>query len=780
MNPSLSDLLSQILDAMRAAGCAPHDPHKVVFGPPQSSPMHRYRIDGDKSGTANGWFIFYDDGIPAGAFGSWKSGITETWCAKRDHELTDAERAQRDKQLSDAKARRAQQEQVVRAQARQRAIELWDKSRDTVDAKHPYLLKKQIPAMGIRQLAQALVIPIRDGNGTLHSLQFIAADSGKKFLTGGATAGNSCLIGDLSDAETILICEGYATGVSLHCASGLPVICAFNAGNLKPVGAALRLRFPHAALVFCGDDDRWTDGNPGKKKAEEAAAGVNGFVIFPLFDALLLDEQSKPTDFNDLHCLLGMDQLKAQLTNALANCQAPHRLRQSFEIEIDGTEDFETLTLDLPRRIFDAGMPKATVSYLLKRIAKKTNTKVADLQEQVKQTTTPNGWKAKLRYDDNGALKLTLANLVAILNHHPDWRGALFYDEFSGDILKRKPPPYPNVRLGEWMDMDSSKTRVWLEEQFDFEKLHTSLVDEAIAVVADLHAIHVIKEYLEPLKWDGKSRLRTMAIRYFGAEDTPVHRFVMQAWMIGAVKRVYEPGSQFDNVLVLEGKQGARKTTALRVLGGSWHAESITDPGAKDSFVTLRGKWLVEFSEFDALSRVESSRIKQHISATNDVYRPPYGRRSITVLRQNVFAASVNPEKYLKDETGARRFWPVTCGKIDIDALREDRDQLWAEAVHLCRQGEQYWATPDMTYLTEAQEERYMEDPWEEHVIEIVYGKRSVLIKEVLSGLRVEVPKQTQADKNRVVKILGRLGFTCKVEKINGVATRVYRRDRIK
>lgn len=771
--PSLSDLIAQILDAMRAAGCGPHDPKDVKFGPPKTGALNRYRVEGDKAGSANGWFVFYDDGIPAGAFGSWKSGITESWCSKREHELSDTDRAQRDRHLAEAKAARAKQEVQVRSAARQRATDLCAQASETVSAKHPYLLKKQIPAIGIRQLGQQLVIPILDGYGALHSLQFIGEDGRKTFLTGGAIVGNCCPIGDFAEPETILVCEGYATGISLHCASGLPVIVAFNAGNLKPVAASLRLRYPHAALVICSDDDRWTEGNPGKRKAEDAAAAVNGFAIIPLFDGLPTD--SKPTDFNDLHVLAGLPQLKAQLSNALANCQAPHRRREVFETEIDATDDFETLTAALPRRILDSGLPKATISYLLKRIAKKCKVPVADLQEQVKQATAPSGWKAKLRYDDNGDLRPTLANLVTILNHHPDWRGTLFYDEFSGDILKRKPPPFPNAKLGEWADLDSSKTHVWLEEQFDLSKLSTLAVDEAVAVVADLHSIHVVKERLEPLHWDGKPRLKTAAIRYFGAEDNAVHRFVFQAWMVGAVKRIYEPGSQFDNVLVLEGKQGARKTTALRVLGSPWHAESITDAGNKDSLTTLRGKWIVEFSEFDALNRVENSRIKQHISATNDVYRPPYGRRSITVPRQNVFAATVNPEKYLKDETGARRFWPVRCGQqLDIEALRRDCDQLWAEAVHLYRQGEQCWATPDMTYLTEAQEERFMDDPWEEHLIEFAFGKPEIQVRDALSHLGVYVSQQTQADKNRVVKILGRLGYVCKRFKRNGITVRVY------
>ena len=772
---SLSDLLGQILDAMRAADCAPHDPRTLTFGPPKTGAVHRYRVDGDKPGSANGWFIFYDDGIPAGAFGSWKLNFTETWCAKREHELSEAERARRNQHLAAARAERAKQETVIRAEAKRRAAELWGKSAVTVDAKHPYLLKKRVPAIGLRQLGPALVIPIQDGNGALHSLQFIGGDGRKTFLTGGAISGNSLTLGDPGEQpETLLVCEGYATGASLHCASGLPTACAFNAGNLKPVAASLRLRFPHAVLVVCADDDRRTEGNPGRTKAEEAAANVGGFVIAPLFEGL--DTDAEPTDFNDLHCLAGLPALKAQLADALALCQAPHQRREAFEARIDATDGFEELTHDLIRQILDSGLPRATVTYLVKRIAKKVKVPAADLFEQVKRATTPKGWKARLRYADDGELKPTLANLVTILSQHPDWRNLLFYDLFSGDILKRMPPPFRNATTGVWADADSSKAHVWLEEEFGLDKLTTGLVDEAIMVAADLRTIHVVKEYLEPLHWDGTARLRTWPLRYLGAADTPVHRFVGQAWVIGAVKRVYEPGCKFDNVLVLEGKQGIQKSTALAALGGPWHAESITDAGSKDSLVTLRGMWLVEFAELDALSRVESSRMKQHISSRQDVYRPPYGKRSITVPRQNVFAASCNPEKYLKDETGARRFWPVRCGVIDIEALIADRDQLWAEALHLYRQGEPCHATADMTYLTEAQDERYQEDPWEEHVMEFVYGKREVLSSAVLyECLRVDLPKQTQADKNRVAKILGRLGYVCRLIKREGKVYRVYR-----
>lgn len=780
---SHTELIAQILDAMRSAGCEPSDPRVIVFGPRTSnarSKAHRFHVAGDKKGSKNGWFIFYDDGLPAGAFGSYKSGVSENWCARREYDLDDAQREQRKNHIAAAHAERQKEEQEIRELAHKKANELWAMGRPVL-ANHPYLLRKKIPAMGIKQLNTSLMIPVRDSDEVVHSLQFILPDGSKRFLSGGAINGHYCLLGELNASiERILICEGYATGVSLHVATGLAVIVAFDAGNLAPVSVNLRKRYPHAALIFCADDDRWHDdprhAQIGERKARAAANAVDGFVILPTWDSIATD--TKPTDFNDVRVLAGLPNLKAQLARALDQCKPAVRIRQDFERIIAETDDFETLAYSVARQISGSDVPAATATHLLKLISKKINVPLADLRPRDTQKSAETGWEGLIKYTEDGLVKPTLANFVLILNHHPDWQETIVYDEFSGDIIKRNLPPYNNAKLGIWADIDSSKARVWFEDNFDISgNIPTTLIDEAIAVASDHHQVHVVKEYLNPLVWDGTPRLETWTLVYLGAADIPVHRFVGYTWMIGAVKRVYEPGSQFDNVLVLEGKQGIRKSTALATLGIGWHAESITDVGSKDSLMNLRGKWIVEFSELDAISRVESSRMKQHISSRYDVYRPSYGRRSVTIPRQNVFAASCNPEQYLKDETGARRFWPVVCGKIDLERLRNDVDQLWAEALHLYRAGAQTWATADMTFLTEAQEQRFQTDPWEEHIVLNFYGKKQIQVSDVLGYLSVPVSKQTQADKNRVVKILGRLGYHCKVTKIDKKPARIYVHD---
>jgi predicted P-loop ATPase len=172
-----------------------------------------------------------------------------------------------------------------------------------------------------------------------------------------------------------------------------------------------------------------------------------------------------------------------------------------------------------------------------------------------------------------------------------------------------------------------------------------------------------------------------------------------------------------DHMLILEGPQGARKSTAIKVLAGEqWFTDELPELGSKDAAIHMQGVWIVEIAELDAMSRAEVSRIKAFLTRTTDRFRPPYGRYTIEVPRQCVFAGTVNLDTCLRDETGNRRFWPLRSGTIDIDALVSDREQLWAEAVHRFREGAIWWID-DPALLAEAaaaQEARYQSDAWED------------------------------------------------------------------
>ena len=177
------------------------------------------------------------------------------------------------------------------------------------------------------------------------------------------------------------------------------------------------------------------------------------------------------------------------------------------------------------------------------------------------------------------------------------------------------------------------------------------------------------------------SHVSTPGFSYFlGVPDSPFVRAVGAKWMISAVARIFKPGCKADCALILEGLQGLGKSTAARVIADPWFSDEIAEFGSKDAAMQLSGVWVIELAELDSMNRAGVDVVKSFISRSNDRFRPPYGRRVTEVRRQCVFVGTVNGNDYLKDETGGRRFWPVQCESIDIDALRRNRTQLWAEA----------------------------------------------------------------------------------------------------
>jgi predicted P-loop ATPase len=215
-------------------------------------------------------------------------------------------------------------------------------------------------------------------------------------------------------------------------------------------------------------------------------------------------------------------------------------------------------------------------------------------------------------------------------------------------------------------------------------------------------------------------------------------------------------------MLIAEGLQGTLKSTAFRVLGEPWFSDDIPDLGNKDSKEFLLGIWIIEIAELDAMTRPELSKVKAFMSRTTDRFRPPYGRRTIEAPRQCIFAGTVNHSEYLRDETGGRRFWPVETDCINIQDLKRDKDQLWAEALAGYRNGETWWL--DSTAQNQAAEQeqsiRYQADPWEDVIAAYVETKESTTTEQIL---RVALDKPTGAwghlDQIRVGAVLRRLGW---------------------
>jgi predicted P-loop ATPase len=248
-----------------------------------------------------------------------------------------------------------------------------------------------------------------------------------------------------------------------------------------------------------------------------------------------------------------------------------------------------------------------------------------------------------------------------------------------------------------------------------------------------------------------------------GADLSAYTRSVGTMFLVSLVARVYEPGCKVDYMPVLEGPQGAMKSAACAVLGGEFFSDCLPDVAAgKDVAQHLRGKWVIEIGEMHAVNRAESAQLKAFITRQVERYRPSYGRFEVVEPRQCVFIGTTNQATYLRDETGGRRFWPVKIGEIDIDGLAEDRDQLFAEAVHLYRLGEPWW--PDRRFEQEhikpQQESRYEADAWQEMIISYLAPQQKVTVGQVAKeALLIEAAKIGTADQRRITAIMERLGW---------------------
>lgn len=239
----------------------------------------------------------------------------------------------------------------------------------------------------------------------------------------------------------------------------------------------------------------------------------------------------------------------------------------------------------------------------------------------------------------------------------------------------------------------------------------THAVGEVLLSVARETPVNDVEVYLRALAWDKVERTERWLVDYCGVDDTPYARAVGKRWLLSAVARALRPGCQVDTVLILEGPQGVGKTSVFRALASPWCAETTVSLGDKDSRMLASRYWVVELGELASFSRAHREAMLSFLSATNDSFRPPYGRAVEDVPRQGVFVGTTNESEYLSGSDGNRRFWPVRVGEIDLAGLRADRDQLWAEAVALYDAGERWHLEGDeVTAAAAEQEERALDD----------------------------------------------------------------------
>lgn len=657
-------------------------------------------------------------------------GIKDEWwrVEPSQSEWTPAERSAWLEQKRALEKAEQQNRADAAALARDKADKIWARAKD--QGHSAYLERKQIGAYGVRFFMGKLIVPLRDVDGALHGLQWIGADGSKTYGTGTVKEGHFHLLGTPKEGMPVAFGEGYATCASGHQATGWPVVACFDAGNIATVMAQWRKLYPDTPFVIFADDDRhlvtrlcerlatrhrvpvtpadfarsagglrdmvWTrddgsvvslhakwakdkagvyyieghitDGgmqrpfrleNAGRAKAFAAAKRYNARVVLPKF----ADRTNTGTDFNDLHLSEGLEVVRTQL---LAPPTAPGK----------------------------------------------------DVHPQSPAGASPAGSDGRgLVFpfvDDKFRPRGIRENVYFALQNDPRLRDLVRYNDFAQTIDRQRPAPWAtklDTPTGEWETLDDLRLAAYMASAHGVIVGNAEAVGQAVLMAAADARYNPLKEWLQNLVWDGTERLPYWLIDCVGAEDTEYIRKVSTYFLISMAARAFEPGCQMDYMLVLQGDQGRGKSSLMQVLAGEWFGAGSFRVGEKDSLLALQGRWMFNFGELDALNKTEDTAIKQFITERTDNVRPPYGKHVEKFPRTCVLTGDTNKTEFLKDPTGARRFWVVACGDVNLDAMRGMREQLLAEAVHRWRAGERRWPDRDeYERLFKPEEERWRQD----------------------------------------------------------------------
>jgi len=693
----------------------------------------------------SGWYCFYDDPpIPAGAFGDWRTSERETWSANGSAgKLSPADR----KLVEALKAKREREEAKRQAQAAETAKKDWAKAKPASET-HPYLGAKGVRPHGIRECEGKLLIPVRIERG-MTSLQMINPEGDKRFLTDGRVRGGYFSIGKIG--ATIIICEGYATGATLYELFGLPVVVAFNAGNLESVAKTIREKYPKARIIIAADDDFKTERergfNTGIEKGRMAAEAVGGVFAPPPFDR---EQDAKSSDWNDLACTRGADAMRDAF-------EAACRVEKPPAPEPD-TDDSSVIDLAAVRRRVEAAGDKAaeTLVELIKKVppenrdeiilakviqfaARRSKIKPSTIEKRILRDVRATREEARqpspLKCNEKGRPLSCLTNCLIWIA--PESSRLAFNEMTFAPEIDGRP----------MTDDDFTALNITAENMAGVP-VSLGHVRQATVSLRLRRPHHPIRSYLQGLErdatFDGKPRLDEWLTTYLGVAKTSYSQAIGKMFLISMIARIFEPGCKADYLLVLEGEQGLIKSTVCEILAGAeYFSDCLPDiaTAGKDVSVHLLGKWLIEIAELHAMSRADDKLLKSFLSRKTEKYRPPYLRLETAQPRHG------------------RRYWPAKVGEIKVEDLRRDRDLLFAEAVLEYRKGARWW--PDRAFESEQikpeQDARYEDDPWQTTIADFLLAKTETYVASIMTHLGIETPKKDRSAQNRIIAILTRL-----------------------
>lgn len=380
-------------------------------------------------------------------------------------------------------------------------------------------------------------------------------------------------------------------------------------------------------------------------------------------------------------------------------------------------------------------------------------------------------WLAHLQVHDTGEIKTTFTNAVLILQHDSHIRDVMRYNLLAERV--------EHVDGDLWNDKHSLPLRHYVgrKYQVDFPE---AKIEHAIAHRARTQSYHPVRDWIESLSWDGVERIDSLFVRWLRSEDNTYTRQAAKCLMVAAVARAFEPGYKFDYVPVLGGRQGIGKSTFVAILGGRWYGE-LSSFDHKIAAEEMQGRWVMEITELGATNRSELEQQKAFISATSTTVRMAYARHPIEMKRQCVFIATTNQAEYLKDSTGNRRWWPIESGiaeggEIDLDGLRAEVDQLWAEAYARYLLGESTLLDDEAKAIVRGlQDDKRESDQWEgviaewlakkadryrylsDSMVEDMGTRDKVCVAEIWQDCLGERSGCRRQDSNRIAAIMDRM-----------------------
>jgi predicted P-loop ATPase len=403
-------------------------------------------------------------------------------------------------------------------------------------------------------------------------------------------------------------------------------------------------------------------------------------------------------------------------------------------------------------------------------------------RESVWLSQEPEDW---VLTKDGGKAGGSMHNMLLHIRHERALAGLFALDERSRHIVLTRAAPWGGQTTPHRLLTDADITGLvcLLETRTLRPKFNDA--KRAIQYAAFENPVNPVRDRLAALEWDGTARLDHWTVDFLGAADTSFARQAGAKWLISAVARILRPGCKVDTMLVLEGPQGARKSSALAslaaVLGENTFSDRLSKLDGKDAVIELQGQVIVEIAELDAFRNSAVSLIKAFLSRQVDKIRLPWDATVTELARSCVFAGTVNPggAGWMHDVTGGRRFWPIEVGTIDIAGLTEIAPQIWAEAATRYAAGEEWWLT-DAVVISEANRaamDRTDEDVWAPYIDGHLIGRDRVTVAQILEALGMEKSKQGDREYKRIAAHLYRRGFVRARVRTEAGQARVYLRQ---